>query len=73
MMNTGIRYKQFVFILKKHSDESEKSFLIRKWFIATNLKKLDFDELVYLSDFYVNVKLNKVKYDDDMMDRLDRI
>lgn len=73
MMNTGIKYKQHFFVLKRHIDETDKSYLIRQWFVALNLKKYKYDKIVYLSDFYVNVKLNNIKYNEEIMKELSGI
>lgn len=66
-MSACMRYKKFCVYMSKNEYESKNSFICRLWFVLKNIKTHTYDELLYLSKLYVNIKKYGMEYTDDVM------
>lgn len=61
-----INYNNNLYFIKKNIDENHNEFIKRSWFIVNKLSKKDnnlkFNEIVNLSNIYINEIENGCKY-----------
>lgn len=61
-----INYNNNLYFIKKNIDENHNEFIKRSWFIVNELNKknnnLTFNEIVNLSNIYINEIENGCKY-----------
>jgi hypothetical protein len=58
----GIKYKDSFTYIDKPECESENDVYMRLWFIAKNLHKYSFEDLLTYSKYYVNIKKYNLLY-----------
>lgn len=51
-----------LYTINKKKYESRELYLMRCWFIINNLNKYTFNELIYLSQIWINIKYFKMEY-----------
>ena len=59
---SGVRYKQYVVYVKRDANESTNSYIARLWFVAKNVYKVAYDNLISYSRYFVNIKQKGLKY-----------
>jgi|TARA_B100000941_G_scaffold87954_1_gene60882 hypothetical protein len=61
-----INYNNNLYFIKKNINENHNEFIKRSWFIVNELNKKDnnltFDEIINLSNIYINEIENGCKY-----------
>jgi hypothetical protein len=61
-----INYNNNLYFIKKNINENHNEFIKRSWFIVNKLNKKDnnltFDEIINLSNIYINEIENGCKY-----------
>lgn len=58
----SLKYKDNFIYLDQLENESIHDLQLRLWFVAKNINKYSFDDLVIYSQYYINIKKYKSTY-----------
>jgi hypothetical protein len=69
-----IQSSEKIYKIKKNIYESRELYLQRSWFIINNISESSFsiEELIYLSQIWINIKYFKMQYPDNITELINR-
>lgn len=69
----GDKYKNHFIFVQKNENESLNLYYKRRTFINKYIHLFKYDEIVLISNYYVNIFFKNMKYDQFIHDKLDEI